>query len=88
MNVHEAITRHSQNQHRHLEIFAQLEARREQAIEATIEKCRSGTPYDVNEINEVTRQINEHAKHGISPSRKYVSTAMVEQYVAKNRGNE
>ncbi|MGG1517287.1 YpbS family protein [Paenibacillus oryzisoli] len=83
MNVHEAISQHSKKQHQHLVRFAELDAKREQAIEAAVDLCRRGLPFSVGAINQVTAQIIAHAKEGISPLRSYVTEEMVRNYVKK-----
>ncbi|MDF2651789.1 MAG: hypothetical protein K0Q73_7594 [Paenibacillus sp.] len=83
MNVHEAITKHSNAQHLHLVRFAELDALREQAIDAAIDLCRSGLSFNVDAINAITAQIIAHAKEGISPLRSYVTEDMVRDYVNK-----
>jgi len=81
LNVHESISEHSKKQHRHLVEFEKLDALREERIEEAVRKCRAGEPFDVDAINEATARINAHAKHGISPTRKYVTIEMVKQFV-------
>ncbi|MDF2964490.1 MAG: hypothetical protein K0S39_6225 [Paenibacillus sp.] len=83
MSVHEAITSHTQKMHSHLELFQALDQQREEAIDQAIKLCASGQPFNVDAINRATAQINEHAKHGISPTRPYVTEDMVEQYVKR-----
>lgn len=83
MNVHEAITKHSNAQHLHLVRFAELDAEREQAIDSAINLCRQGLPFTVDTINAITAQIIAHAKEGISPLRSHVTEAMVRDYVNK-----
>jgi hypothetical protein len=86
MSVHEAITSHTRKMHTHLEVFQQLDVQREQAIDQAVALCASGQPFTVDEINRFTALINEHAKHGISPTRPYVSEEMLQQYV--NRASQ
>lgn len=81
MSVHEAITSHSKKQHAHLERFKKLDAAREQAIEETVSLCAAGRSFSVDDINRITAEINEHANQGISPTRKYVTTAMIQEYI-------
>ncbi|MCR8630697.1 YpbS family protein [Paenibacillus radicis (ex Xue et al. 2023)] len=81
MSVHEAITSHTRKMHSHLEVFQELDNQREEAIEHVISLCASGQPFTVDAINRITTSINEHAKHGISPTRPYVTPSMVEQYI-------
>jgi hypothetical protein len=83
MSVHEAISKHSNNQHQHIVRFTELDEQREKAIEACVALCKSGQPFSVEPINRVTAAIIEHAKNGISPLRKYVTEEMVREYAAK-----
>jgi hypothetical protein len=80
MSVHTAITAHSKKQHDHIEAFIKLDHAREAAIEQTIQKCLAHEPFNVQAINQITHKINEHAKNGISPTRKVVSEAMIIHY--------
>jgi len=81
VNVHESISEHSNKQHMHLVEFQRLDELREAAIEEAVQKCKNGEPFDVDRINEATARINAHARHGISPTRKYVTIEMVKQFV-------
>lgn len=81
MEVHEAITRHSMAQHEHLRRFMELDQERERLIEQAIRLCREGKPFSTDEINRVTSAINEHARKGISPTRRYVTPDMIDEYV-------
>ena len=83
MNVHEATSKHSNAQHLHLVRFAELDAQREHAIEAAVDLCKRGLPFNVDAINAVTAQIIAHAQKGISPLRSLVTEAMVRDYVNK-----
>lgn len=85
MNVHEAISSHSRKQHTHLEIFKQLDIQREQAIEEAVTLCKAGLLFNVDTINQITRQINAHALNGISPIRIEVSEEMVRDFVARQK---
>lgn len=80
------ISKHSQKQHAHLVRFAELDAERELAIEQAVRLLLAGEPFSVEEINAATRRINEHAKHGISPTRVFVTEEMVREYVARRQG--
>ncbi|TDF98129.1 YpbS family protein [Paenibacillus piri] len=84
MSVHEAITRHTRSMHAHLEAFQLLDRQREEAIDQALALCAAGQPFTVDAINRVTTQINEHAKHGISPTRPYVTEAMVKEYANRS----
>ncbi|MBP1961647.1 YpbS family protein [Paenibacillus aceris] len=83
MNVHEAISKHSNAQHMHLVRFAELDAQRESAIDDAVDLCKRGLPFTVDAINAVTARIIAHAKEGISPLRSYVTEDMVREYVNK-----
>lgn len=83
MNVHEAISKHSNKQHMHIVRFTELDEQREQAIDACVALCNSGQPFSVSTINMITAAIIEHAKHGISPLRQYVTEDMVREFAAK-----
>ncbi len=85
MSVHEAITSHSNKQHRHLAKFTELDAQREQAIEEAVSHCRNGQLFSVDLINAITAQINAHAKHGISPTRQYVTEDLVREFVNRSK---
>ncbi|TBL78714.1 DUF2533 family protein [Paenibacillus thalictri] len=83
MDVRQAITDHTKKMNQHLEQFVELDALREQAIEKAIASCKAGQPFTVDEINRYTQLINEHAKQGISPLRKFVSAQMVEEFASR-----
>ncbi|GAA4859445.1 hypothetical protein GCM10023310_43350 [Paenibacillus vulneris] len=84
MSVHEAITAHTRKMHSHLEQFQVLDEQREAAIDRALNLCASGQPFTVDEINAFTARINEHAKHGISPTRPYVTVDMVRDFVKRS----
>ncbi|PDM40851.1 MULTISPECIES: YpbS family protein [unclassified Geobacillus] len=81
--VHEAITAHIQKQHAVIKRFAQLEAERERYIDEAVALCQNGLPFTVTKINEITKEMNELAKHGAMPQRKYVTVEMVKEYVER-----
>lgn len=83
MNVHEAITKHTQKQHAHLERFIELENEREQAIEQAAALCAAGLPFSVERINTATARINSHAQKGISPTRMFVTEEMVREFAKR-----
>lgn len=80
MSVHEAISKHSRNQHQHLQTFEELDQERERLINEAVERCIKGEAFTVDGINRITARIIEHAKHGISPLRKTVTEEMVREY--------
>lgn len=81
--VHEAITAHIQKQHAVIKRFVQLEAERERYIDEAVALCQNGLPFTVTKINEVTKEMNELAKHGVVPQRKYVTVEMVKEYTER-----
>jgi hypothetical protein len=83
--VHQAITAHLQKQHALLRRFAELEQERERYIEEAVTLCQNGLPFTVENINEVTKKINELAKQGAVPVRKYVTAEMVKEYVERSK---
>jgi hypothetical protein len=85
MSVHTAITAHSKKQHDHIELFLHLDQLRELAIDHAVQKCMANKPFTVEEINQISRDINEHAKKGISPTRKLVSEEMIQHYVDSSK---
>jgi hypothetical protein len=82
-NVHEAISKHSKKQHEIVKQFLQLEQMREYYIEEAVTLCKQHKPFSVDNINAVTRRINELAKKGIAPTRKLVTEDMVREYVKR-----
>ena len=81
--VHQAITAHIQKQHAIIKRFVQLEAERERYIDEAVVLCQNGQPFTVEKINEATKQINELAKNGVVPQRKYVTVEMVKDYAER-----
>jgi hypothetical protein len=82
-NVHEAISQHSNKQHNHIQSFLKLEAKREALIEEAIQLCVSSLTFEVEGINQVTKEINRLASEGIVPTRKIVTKQMVQEFVQK-----
>ncbi|MCM3652048.1 DUF2533 family protein [Metabacillus litoralis] len=85
-NVHDAITKHSKNQHNHIQSFLKLEAMRESLIDEAIQLCVSSLPFEVDKINQVTGEMNRLASEGIVPTRKMVTKQMVQDFVQKKSG--
>ncbi len=83
MNVHEAITAHTSKQHAHLQRFLELEEARELAIDRALADAREGRPVQVEAINGWTDLINEHANHGISPTRVHVTEQMIREFALR-----
>ncbi|MCF7618126.1 YpbS family protein [Bacillus sonorensis] len=82
-NVHEAITAHSKKQHQLIKEFVLLEQERERAIEEAVATCERQEPFSTDRINQVTAKMNELAKKGIVPQRRFVTKEMVEEYVSR-----
>ncbi|MFX3622760.1 MAG: YpbS family protein [Ectobacillus sp.] len=83
MEVHQAITNHSKKQNAIVKEFFKLEAQREAAIDAAVALCMNGQDFSVDAINAATAQINQLAKQGIAPTRKFVTKEMVAEYTAR-----
>ncbi|WP_421384829.1 YpbS family protein [Bacillus salacetis] len=80
MSVHKAITEHSKKQNAIAKEFLKLEQQREYYIEEAVNLCMKGDPFTTEKINHVTKRINDEAKLGIVPERKYVTVEMVKEY--------
>lgn len=86
MSVHQAISNHSEKQHYIVKRFTELDQQREFYIEKAIEMCKKGKPFSTDEINAVTKEMNELGKKGIVtslPVRKLVTVEMVREYADK-----
>jgi hypothetical protein len=83
MSVHIAITNHSRKQNQQIENFLLLEQQREQYIEQALTQCHNNEPFAIEEINQITQQINDLAKNGIIPTRKLVTKQMIIDYANK-----
>ncbi|WP_416826681.1 YpbS family protein [Ectobacillus polymachus] len=83
MEVHEAIASHSQKQHHIVATFFKLDQDREKAIETAVKLCQKESPFSVDPINEITKKINDLAKQGIVPTRKFVTKEMVQEYTTR-----
>lgn len=81
MSVHKAISAHVNKQNKIITKFLALDQEREAYIEEAVLNFKSGIPFTPKKINEVTTEINELAKQGIIPTRKYVTSEMIEEYV-------
>ncbi|ANF36983.1 Uncharacterized protein ypbS [Bacillus velezensis] len=81
--VHKAISAHSAKQHQHVKTFVQLDYEREQAIDEAIVKCRQNQPFTTDAINGITAKMNQLAKKGIVPQRRFVSEEMVKEFVSR-----
>jgi hypothetical protein len=79
--VHQAITEHVKKQHSIVSKFLQLEQKREVLIEEAVQLAMRNQPFSVHSINSVTQEMNQLAKQGIVPQRKYVTEEMIIDYV-------
>ncbi|MBD1381638.1 YpbS family protein [Metabacillus arenae] len=82
-SLHKQLSEHSKNQNRIVNDFLKLDAIREAAIDEVVTHCRTGQKFSVLKINQVTKEINDLAKKGIIPQRKFVTEEMVKEYVSK-----
>ncbi|MGF2615819.1 DUF2533 family protein [Rossellomorea vietnamensis] len=82
MSVHKAITDHSKKQNGIAKDFIRLDQQREFFIEEAVSLCLKGENFTTAKINEVTKRINDEARLGIVPERKYVTSEMVMEYCA------
>ncbi|MGM0844674.1 MAG: YpbS family protein [Bacillota bacterium] len=82
MSVHKAITNHSREQNAIAKDFIRMDQQRENYIDEAVSLCLRGEPFTTDKINEVTKRINDEARLGIVPERKYVTIEMVEKYCA------
>ena len=81
MSVHKEITKHANKQHQTVKAFFELDEQREAVIEKVVAKAQAQEPFSTDEINDITEKINELAKSGITPQRKYITPTMVLDYV-------
>ncbi|MCK6205244.1 YpbS family protein [Bacillus infantis] len=80
MSVHHALTEHAKKINNRITRFLELDATREAYIEEALNLCKEGKPFSTEKINQVTEEINQLARQGNIPSRKLVTTVMVEEY--------
>jgi Protein of unknown function (DUF2533) len=83
MSVHKEITAHVSKQNKKINDFLSLDQLRERYIEEAVALCQAGKPFTTDYINEVTQQINNHARQGNIPTRKLVTVEMVREYALK-----
>ena len=86
MSVHHAISNHSENQHYIVKRYTELDQQREAYIAKAVELCKNGQQFSTNDINAVTKEMNELGKKGIVtslPVRQQVTVEMVKEYVNK-----
>ncbi|RIW28779.1 DUF2533 family protein [Bacillus salacetis] len=83
MSVHKAITKHSNKQNAIAKEFLKLDQQREYYIEEAVGRCLKGETFSTDKINEITKRINDEARLGIVPERKYVTLDMVKEYCAQ-----
>ncbi|MGL4819760.1 MAG: DUF2533 family protein [Bacilli bacterium] len=81
--VHEAISRHSNDMHVRIKEYLALNAQREAFIDEAVKRCQNGQAFDTVAINVVTRQMNELAAKGNVPPQKLVSVEMVQAFVKR-----
>ena len=85
MSVHKGISDQLSQKNREISLFIQLDKEREAAISRAVARCEANEPFTTDRINELSSQINELAKQGSIPTRTYVTSSMVEEFVQKKR---
>lgn len=85
MSVHKEITKHVGQVNFRVNQFKQLDQLRESFIEEAIMLCKTGKAFSVEQINDVTEQMNELARLGVVPTRKKVTEAMVREFVNRSK---
>ncbi|MFD2679225.1 YpbS family protein [Bacillus seohaeanensis] len=83
MSVHKEISAHSTKQHQIAKQFWALDQQRELYIEEAVSLCKEGKEFTTDSINLISKRINELAKNGVAPTRKFVTPEMVHEYVQK-----
>lgn len=83
MSVHQAISAHSKKQQEAIQTFLELDKKRENYIEEAIVKCKNNELFTVDQINGISKKINDLATKEIIPTRKYVTIEMIREYVEK-----
>jgi hypothetical protein len=66
--------------------YTELDQQREAYIAKAVELCKNGQQFSTNDINAVTKEMNELGKKGIVtslPVRQQVTVEMVKEYVNK-----
>ncbi|TLS36716.1 DUF2533 family protein [Pseudalkalibacillus caeni] len=86
MSVHKDISNHLDQKNRIVRMFVKLDQKREELIDEAVKRCRENEPISVDEINDVTTEINELAREGVVPPRKHVTKDMIEEYTEKKYG--
>ncbi|WP_163102328.1 DUF2533 family protein [Peribacillus alkalitolerans] len=82
MSVHKAISKHVNGQNEIIRHFAYLDEQRERFIEEAAALCKNGQPFSTDQINAVTKEMNELSmKIENLPSRKQVTQEMVREFV-------
>ena len=83
LSVHQEISTHSAKQADRIVGYKNLDVKRELYIEEALEKCKKGQPFNVDEINKATDELNFFAKANHLPQRSYVTSEMVKEYCEK-----
>ncbi|MBU8905617.1 DUF2533 family protein [Desertibacillus haloalkaliphilus] len=84
MSVHLEIGKQVNKQLQAKDRFLELDRKREEAIEVTLEQAKRTNEFSTKEINEYTEEINQLSKQfSFIPSRKKVTKAMVLEYLQK-----
>ncbi|MBP3951330.1 DUF2533 family protein [Bacillus suaedae] len=84
MAVHLQIAEQVKNHRQAQKDFLALDAAREQAIEAVFQLAKAGKPFQTNEINQITNEMNQIATRFQFPARKQVTIEMINQFLTRN----
>lgn len=85
MSVHLQIAKQINSHIKGQKEFKALDERREALIDEAIAKAKSNSEFSVNEINQVTAEMNQIGQKFNFPLRKQVTREMVLQYIAKSQ---
>lgn len=78
LQIAEQVKKHRQAQKE----FLALDAAREHAIEAVLQLARAKKPFQTNEINRITNEMNQIATSFQFPARKQVTNDMITSYIS------
>lgn len=85
MSVHLKIAEQVTNHRRAQKEFLALDEKREAAIDRVVEDAKKGLHISLNEVNAITKEMNQIAQDFYFPPRKEVTTDMVREYINKSK---
>ncbi|WP_100372222.1 DUF2533 family protein [Bacillus sp. FJAT-45037] len=83
-NVHAQISEQVKNHRQAQKEFLALDAKREQAIDRVLKEAKKGLHISVQEINSITKEMNEIASTFYFPPRKEVTHDMILDYLHRS----